>query len=110
MSVRIERRSARLLLVGLTMALVAAVLYQPCCWCGGTRDVACHLLAAAAALVVAVANACGLVSAAWSAAHAKHRTRQLQQLLRWVLLIAVQISLPLATALVVELHQAMDRL
>lgn len=111
LSVRIERGSARLLVVGMTIALVAAVVYQPCCWCGGTRDVASQLLAAAAVPAIAVADACGLVSAAWSAiAHAKHRTRGLQHVLGWMLVIAVQMSLPLAIDLVVEVHQTIDRL
>lgn len=110
-SLRIEVVSAKLLLVGMAIALAAAVLYQPCCWCGSPRDVASELLAILAALVVLVANACGLGSAAWSAlAHRSYRTQGLRQLLGWVLVIAIEISLPRAVDLVVSLHKLFGRL
>jgi len=111
LSVRIEWGAAKLLLVGATIALAAAVLYQPCCWCGGPLDVASQLLAVVATSVAGVANACGLASATWSAiAHPKHRTLGLQHLLGWMLVTAVQVSLPLAIDLVVKVQQAIGRL
>ncbi len=73
-------------------------------------DVFSQSLAVAAVFLVAVADACGLVSAAWIAmAHAKQGTRGLQDLLGWMLVIATQMSLPLAIDLVVQVHQAIER-